>query len=80
MIKVTNNGSISMSGTPEQLLSELSMIIKIIHNHMEELEGKEFADKMIAEAGKIALASDEERKEMIENLIEKIQDFINEEA
>lgn len=77
MIKVSEKG-ISIAGTPEIILTELAMAIKTIHNHITELEGKAFADKMIADTGKIALATNEERKKMIEDLIEEFQDMINE--
>lgn len=80
MIKVTNSGTISIAGMPEQILTELAMVIKVIHTHLTDIENKEFADKMIADTGKIALASKEEREEMVENLINEIQKIINEKA
>lgn len=67
MIKA-NKGKAEISGSLAEILSDLAGVINAIHEAAAERLGKEAADVLIASAGRIAFASEEEIKEQADKL------------
>lgn len=59
MIKA-NKGEIQVVGNLSEMLADLTLAIESVHNVAEQALGKEAADVLIAEAGRIAFMSAEE--------------------
>lgn len=58
MIKC-NEGEITLSGMPLELMAELTIIIKHMHEQISHVTcNKDTADRLIAAAGRLALSTD----------------------
>ena len=62
MIKA-NKGEIQIVGNLSEMLADLTLVIKSVHNVAEQALGKEAADTLIAETGRVAFMSAEELKD-----------------
>lgn len=66
MIKVTNDTTI-IAGELTEILSEITMIINKVYTELKEVMGEEEALKRIVEVGNLAVMSEEQVKEYINN-------------
>lgn len=66
MIKVTNDSTI-IAGELTEILSEIAAVINKVYTEMKEVMGEEEAIKQIVEVGNLAVMSEEQVKEYINN-------------
>lgn len=66
MIKVTNDTTV-IAGELTEILSEITMVINKVYTELKEVMGEEEALKRIVEVGNLAVMSEEQEKEYINN-------------
>lgn len=66
MIKVTNDMTI-IAGELREILSEITMVINKVYTELKEVMGEEEALKRIVEVGNLAVMSEEQVKEYMDN-------------
>lgn len=66
MIKVTNDTTV-IAGELTEILSEITMVINKVYTELKEVMGEEEALKRIVEVGNLAVMSEEQVKEYINN-------------
>ena len=66
MIKVTNDTT-TIAGELTEILSEITMVINKVYTELKEVMGEEEALKRIVEVGNLAVMSEEQVKEYINN-------------
>lgn len=66
MIKVTNNTTI-IAGELAEILSEITTVLNKVYTELKEVMGEEEALKHIVEVGNLAVMSEEQVKEYINN-------------
>lgn len=65
------DGHISMRGTLEEILTETSKILQVLHTNLEKEKDKRYADFMLAEVGRVAVAKTPEDFEAMYNSLEQ---------
>lgn len=77
MIKAENVGTgiaVKMSGTATDLLEELTAIIRGVKTNFDDSFEPEITDLLIAYAGKLAFADEEERSDILDEVIKILEE------
>ena len=70
MIKVTKNTTV-ISGTLTTILSEITAVLRKVYEEMKETIGEEKANEYLTEVGRLAVMSEDELKNRVEELIKE---------
>lgn len=77
MIKAENTGvgvAVKMSGYAVELLEELTAILRGVKTNFDEEFEPEVSDLLIAYAGKLAFADEEERPDILDEVIKILEE------
>lgn len=70
MIKVTEDTTV-ISGTLTTILSEITAVLRKVYEEMKETIGEEKANEYLTEVGRLAVMSEDELKNRVEELIKE---------
>lgn len=70
MIKVTEDTTV-IAGSLNKILSEITTVLHKVYEEMKETLGEETANKYLAEIGRLAVMSEDELKNSVEELIKE---------
>ena len=70
MIKVTGDTTV-ISGTLTTILSEITAVLRKVYKEMKETIGEEKANEYLTEVGRLAVMSEDELKNRVEELIKE---------
>ena len=70
MIKVTEDTTV-ISGTLTTILSEITAVLRKVYEEMKETIGEEEANEYLTEVGRLAVMSEDELKNRVEELIKE---------
>ena len=70
MIKVTEDTTV-ISGTLNTILSEITAVLRKVYEEMKETIGEEKANEYLTEVGRLAVMSEDELKNRVEELIKE---------
>lgn len=70
MIKVTEDTTV-IAGSLNKILSEITTVLHKVYEEMKETLGEEIANEYLAEIGRLAVMSEEELKNRVEELIKE---------
>ena len=70
MIKVTEDTTV-ISGTLTTILSEITTVLRKVYEEMKETIGEEKANEYLTEVGRLAVISEDELKNRVEELIKE---------
>lgn len=70
MIKVTEDTTV-IAGSLNKILSEITTVLHKVYEEMKETLGEETANEYLAEIGRLAVMSEDELKNRVEELIKE---------
>lgn len=70
MIKVTEDTTV-IAGSLNKILSEITTVLHKVYEEMKETLGEETANEYLAEIGRLAVMSENELKNRVEELIKE---------
>lgn len=70
MIKVTEDTTV-IAGSLNKILSEITTVLHKVYEEMKETLGEEIANEYLAEIGRLAVMSEDELKNRVEELIKE---------
>lgn len=70
MIKVTEDTTV-ISGSLTTILSEITAVLRKVYEEMKETIGEEKANEYLTEVGRLAVMSEDELKNRVEELIKE---------
>lgn len=70
MIKVTEDTTV-IAGSLNKILSEITTVLHKVYEEMKETLGEKIANEYLAEIGRLAVMSEDELKNSVEELIKE---------